>query len=217
LGKDYTRRYPRLSLHVTVNYTSGEECFHCDSTTLSGGGLFITQVDGLEPGKEISIRFRPAKRFPIIHAKATVRYIVAGQGAAVEFTEISPDNRHTLLRLIHQKSGDRRILRRAPLATQVESEQCMSLAFSRDVSLGGLFIETITPLPVGTTLTIRFNLGHKDRVVTATAQVAYYLQKMGMGVMFTEIDPQDRDAIQEYVESMPALPEPPTAKRHSAK
>jgi len=58
-----------------------------------------------------------------------------GQGAAVEFTEISPDNRHTLLRLIHQKSGDRRILRRAPLATQVESEQCMSLAFSRDVSL----------------------------------------------------------------------------------
>jgi hypothetical protein len=38
-----------------------------------------------------------------------------------------------------------------------------------------------------------------------------------MGVMFTEIDPQDRDAIQEYVESMPALPEPPTAKRHSAK
>jgi c-di-GMP-binding flagellar brake protein YcgR len=104
-----------------VDYSAGEESFHCNSTTLSGGGLFITSVDSLTPGKEISIRFRPAKRLPVIQARAIVRYIVAGQGAAVEFTEISTDDRHTLLRLIHQKSGDRRLLRRAPLATQAMS------------------------------------------------------------------------------------------------
>jgi hypothetical protein len=47
--------------------------------------------------------------------------------------------------------------------------------------------------------------------------VAYCVEKMGMGVMFTEIDQEDRDAIQEYVESVPALPEPTPAKRQAAK
>jgi c-di-GMP-binding flagellar brake protein YcgR len=216
LGKAHPRRYPRLSVRVAVDYTVGEKCFRGVANTLSGGGLFLTNVDGLELGKEISVRFRPARHLPVIQAKASVRYIVAGQGAAVEFTEISADDRHRLLRLIHQKTGDRRILPRAPLATQVQSDQCMSLAFSRDISLGGMFIETNTPLPVGSPLTVRFNLDHKDRVVTATAHVAYHVEKMGMGVLFTAIGPQDHAAIQEYVESLPALPRTKSATNTSA-
>ena len=216
LGKAHPRRYPRLSVRVAVDYTVREKCFRSVANTLSGGGLFLTNVDGLEPGNEVSVRFRPAKHLPVIQAKTIVRYIVAGQGAAVEFTEISADDRHKLLRLIHQKTGDRRILPRAPLATQVQSEQCMSLAFSRDISLGGMFIETTTPLPVGSPLTVRFNLDHRDRVVTATAHVAYHVEKMGMGILFKTIDPQDHEAIREYLENLPALPKAKSAAAKSA-
>lgn len=216
MGKAYLRRYPRLSVRVAVNYTTGEESFRCVANTLSGGGLFLTNVTGLEPGNEISISFRPARHLPIIHAKASVKYVVAGEGAAVAFTEISDDDHLKLLRMIHQKTGDRRVRPRAPLATQVECEQCMTLAFSRDISVAGMFIETTVPLPVGTPFTVRFNLDQKDKVITADAVVNYLIEKMGMGVLFTEIEPHDRDAIKEYVESTPALSKEETAKSESA-
>ena len=200
---------------LPVDCTAAEKCFRCVANYSKWRRSFPHHVDGLELGQEISVRFRPAKHLPIIQAKAVVRYIVAGQGAAVEFTEINDDDRHKLLRLIHQKTGDRRILPRAPLATQVQCDQCMTLAFSRDISLGGMFIETADPLPVGSPLTVRFNLDHRDRVVTAAAHVAYHVEKMGMGILFTEIEPQDRDAIQEYVESLRPSSEAEVARSQS--
>jgi c-di-GMP-binding flagellar brake protein YcgR len=190
-----------------VDYTVGAQSFHSVVTTLSGGGLFIQGSLGLEPGKEIPIRFSPFKRRPAMEVRAVVRYILAGRGTAVEFTEIDPGDRQSLLRLIHQKTGDRRLFARAPLATQLECDRCLSLAFSRDVSLAGMFIETSAPLPVGSILQVRFNLNNKDKVVKATAQVTYDLEKIGMGVVFTEIEPLDREAIRDYVENTPSPPQ----------
>lgn len=216
VGGAYQRRYPRLKVRVAVDYTVGEECFHCIATTLGGGGLFLSSVDRLEPGKEISLRFRPAKHLPVIQARASVRYVLAGRGTGVGFSEISADDRQKILRLIHQKTADRRLLPRAPLATQVQCDQCMSLAFSRDVSMCGMFIETTNPLPVGSPLTVRFNLDQKDRVVAVTAHVSYHVEKMGMGILFDEIEPQDRAAIQAYVENLSTLAETESARSNSA-
>ena len=99
MGEAHIRRYPRLRVQMAVDYTVGEECFRCVAYTLGGGGLFLTGVDGLEPGKEILVRFRPAKHLPVIQAKASVRHLIEGQGAGIEFTEISDDARQRLLRL----------------------------------------------------------------------------------------------------------------------
>jgi len=206
LGKAYARRYPRLGVNVAVDYSVGEKPFRGTAKTLSGGGLFLTRSDGLEAGKEISLRFRPARHLNIIQAKARVLYILPEKGAGVEFSEITPEDQHALLRLIHQKNRDRRLNPRAPLATQIQCDQCMSLAFSRDISLGGMFIETTDLLPVGSALTVRFNLDPKQNVVTATAQVAYQIEKMGMGVLFTEIGQEECEAIRRYLENPPLLP-----------
>jgi c-di-GMP-binding flagellar brake protein YcgR len=194
----------------------GEKCFRGAAKTLSGGGLFLTRFDGLEAGKEISLRFRPARHLPVIRATARVLYILPEKGAGVEFTQITDDDRHILLRFIHQKNRDRRLNPRAPLATQVQCDQCMSLAFSRDISLGGMFIETTDLLPLGSTLTVRVNLDQRDKVVTATAQVTYHLEKMGMGVLFTEIGQEDCEAIRQYLEGPPALPATEPAKTKTA-
>ncbi len=206
MASAHARRYPRLTVRVRVEYSVAGESFRCLAQTLSGGGLFLTEVQGLEPGMEISVRFRPAKHLPLIQAKARVLYLWGERGAGVEFTEISTADRQVLLRRILQQTGDRRRLPRVHLATQVEFEQCMSLAFSRDISLGGMFIETTSLLPVGSPLTVRFNLDYKDRVVTALGRVAYQIEKMGMGIFFTNIEPKDSEAIREYVESLQNLP-----------
>ncbi len=181
MGKAFARRYPRHSLNLPVDYSIGEQSYRGTAKTLSGGGVFITSSQGLEVGLDIQLRFRPAKHLPVIQAPGRVLYIMPEKGAGVEFTEITPDDRNAILRFIHQKNRDRRLNPRAPLATQIQCDQCMALAFSRDISLGGMFVETTDPLAVGTALTIRFNLDGKDGVVTASAQVTYHLEKDGDG------------------------------------
>jgi hypothetical protein len=199
LNQAKSRKYPRINIRVPVDYSIGEKSVRCQAITLSGGGLFLTEIADLEVGAEISIRFRPAKRLPVIQAKARVRYVVPEQGAAIEFTEINPDDRHALLKLIHQKTGDRRLLPRAPIATQVQCENCTSLAFARDLSLGGMFIEVDPQPPVGTRLKVRFNLDDGRTVISAIGHVAYHVEKMGIGIQFTEASPEAYDAIESYL------------------
>jgi c-di-GMP-binding flagellar brake protein YcgR len=205
LAKAYARQYPRLSVNMTIDYSVGEKSFRGAIKILSGGGLYLTSIEGLEAGKEISLRFRPARHLRVINAKAKILYVLPKPGAGLEFTEITDEDRNTVLRLIHQKTRDRRLNPRAPLATQVQCDQCMSLAFSRDISLGGMFIETDELLPVGSALTVRFNLEQREKVVSASAKVTYQIEKMGMGVVFTEIGQEDSDAIRHYLESQRAV------------
>jgi c-di-GMP-binding flagellar brake protein YcgR len=200
-------------VNLAVDYFVGEQPFRSTAKTLSGGGMFLTRTDGFEDGQEISLRFRPAKHLHVISATAKVLYVVPEKGAGLEFTTLSPDDRQVLLRLIHQKTKDRRLNPRAPLATQVQCDQCMSLAFSRDISLGGMFIETTDPLPIGSALTVRFNLDQREKIVSATAKTTYQLEKMGMGIVFTEISEEDTDAIRHYLESQPATVENKPTKK----
>lgn len=211
--KKNVRKYPRVSASFPVEYTVGDKTFHEHALTLGGGGLFLGVQQALTPGAEVTLRFRPAKHLPVIQAKGKVCYQVPGQGAAVEFTEVSPEHRRLLLRLIHHKTADKRHFPRAPLATQIECAECMSLAFSRDVSLGGMFIETKRPLPVGSRITLRFNLDDGGPIVAGLAEVTYEVLKLGMGVQFIDIAPPDRARIQTYVSKSEALPDPTRAAR----
>ncbi len=161
----------------------------------------MSEVELLEPGIEISVRFRPAKNLPFINAQARVRYVLEGVGTGVEFTNISTEDRMRLLRVIHRHTGDRRTRPRAPLATQVQCKECYSLTFSRDLSLCGMFVETKSPLPIGSPLTVRFNLNDNNQVVIAAAHVHYRLAKMGMGILFDDLLPEHRQAIEDYLGS----------------
>ncbi len=199
MAKAHSRIYPRRSVRLEADYTVGDQSSHCIANSLSGGGLFLTQVGGLEPGHQLSVRFRPARNLPVIKARASVRY-KRDQGTAVEFTEITSEDRHVLLRFIHRKNGDRGKQRHSPLVTQIQTDQCLSMAFSSDLSLCGMFLETKDPPPVGSPLMVRFNLDDKDGVVTTPARVAYHVEKTGMGVLFSELSPAHRAAIEEYVE-----------------
>ncbi len=197
----HPRRYPRLDVRVLAYYTAEKDWSRCVATSLGGGGLFLDDVVYLEPGKEISVRFRPAKHVPLIEAQACVRTAKAGLGAGVEFTSIDAEDRLRLLRMIHNNTSNDKARQRASLATQFQHQDCYTLAFSRDLSLCGMFVETSQPLPVGCSLKVRFNLDQMDQVVTTTAHVDYHLKKLGMGILFDEMPPEHRQAIQEYVEN----------------
>lgn len=184
----------------------GEKTVRTHASTLGGGGLFIEDGQQLQPlGAEIQVRFRPAKHLPYFQARARICYVVEGKGSGIEFTNIVPEDRQLILRLIHHKTANRRESPRVPLATQINIEDSMALAFSRDLSVGGMFIETKVPCEVGTPIDLRFHLNEDTPVVIASALVRYLVPNMGMGVQFTEMEWEDRNRIRRFVAALAPL------------
>lgn len=67
-----------------------------------------------------------------------------------------------------------------------------------DISTTGVFIDAMSPLPVGSDINLNFTLpnGHK---VEAQGKVMQSQPRIGMGVEFTEIKPEDRDHIRDII------------------
>jgi c-di-GMP-binding flagellar brake protein YcgR len=210
LAPRYTRKYPRIPADFTVQFNLDGKAYRERASAVGGGGLFLSvkQKPPLELGTELSVQFRPAKHLPMMEAKSRVCYVVPGEGAAVEFIEIDAENRRLLLQYIHNRTGNRRKYPRASLATQIQCEESMSLAFSRDISLGGLFIETDQPMPVGSRINLRFNLEENDPIIVTSAEVTYQVGRMGVGVQFIDISQENLKRIGDYVDKSLALPEP---------
>jgi uncharacterized protein (TIGR02266 family) len=212
LAQKYTRKYPRIAADFSVQFVLGGKTYRERASAVGGGGLFLSlkQHPPLAMKTELKVQFRPAKHLPMMEALSKVCYVVPDEGAAVEFMEIDPEHRRMLLQFIHNRTGNRRKHPRASLATQIHCEETMTLAFARDISVGGMFVETDQPMPVGSRVTLRFNLAENDAIVVATAEVSYQVGKMGVGVQFVEVSPEDLKRIEEYVSISQPLPEPAT-------
>ncbi|MFB3920186.1 MAG: PilZ domain-containing protein [Terriglobia bacterium] len=208
MRRRHVRKYPRVPAEFPVDCSTEEKTVHGRAATLGGGGLFVQLPEDFRQGAAIDVRFRPARHLPFLEAKGRICYVIPGKGSGVEFVEISPEQQHLILRLIHHKTANRRKFPRVSLATQIYTQDEMSLAFSRDVSMGGMFIETQTPSPLGTEIDLRFHLNDGEPIVVATAVVKYHVAKLGMGIQFSELSLDDRKRIEAYIARMPALPEP---------
>jgi c-di-GMP-binding flagellar brake protein YcgR len=207
LVKHEFRKYPRVPTTIPVKYTFGDRTVRARASQLGGGGLFL-QGQALPEGAEISLRFRPARHLPVVQVRGRVCYTLPDRGSGVEYIEIRHEDHEMILRLIHHKMANRRRAPRVPLVTQIYSQECMSLAFSRDLSQGGMFIETRDPLPVGSEITLRFHLNDGGPIVVALADVKYSITKLGMGVEFLELSPADRKRIDDCVAKLPKLTAP---------
>ena len=114
--------------------------------------------------------------------------------------------------------------RKLPVQKEVRSEPRISLAFrvryntpegqrfesrAGGISGGGMFIESLKPLPVGTKLAMEFSLPEKPEEWLPTKGVVawvcpkadQYTFSPGMGVQFTEVPQEIRDRILELVKS----------------
>jgi len=57
---------------------------------------------------------------------------------------------------------------------------------SRDVSAGGLFLNTATPLAPGSEVQLTFNVSPDDPAIECSGRVVYSLPGVGMGIQFLD-------------------------------
>lgn len=203
-----SRKHPRIAAKIPVTFKLGDTTARTHSVNMGGGGLRL-ETSALPCGAELVVRFRTGKHQAYIQAKARVVYTQPDVGCGVAFTEINPESQQRVLRAIHSRGAERRKAPRVALATQIQIQDSMALAYSRDLSVGGIFIDTKENWKIGTSVDLRFHLNDNGPVVIASGEVRYAVLRMGVGVQFTEVSSEDRKRIQDFVESSnEILPEP---------
>lgn len=106
------------------------------------------------------------------------------------------------------KRKDRRAQSRVPMQLEVQYriKQNYLVDLSQDISPGGIFINTPSPLPKGTEVELNFKDHHQDRHVTAEGRVVWSNPKktkgdarQGMGIEFTRVDVEGQRMIDDLI------------------
>jgi uncharacterized protein (TIGR02266 family) len=95
---------------------------------------------------------------------------------------------------------ERRSHARVPLVArvEVEAEGYSFLAVTSNLSAGGLLIFTGNPAPAGERVQVTFLLPGSERPVRAAGVVRHVTPGTSMGVEFTALAADDREAIRRY-------------------
>ena len=70
-----------------------------------------------------------------------------------------------------------------------------------DLSPGGMYIDTINPLPEGSSISFQFSLpgDGSGTPIAGEGQVVWMVHMQGMGISFTRLSDDDRDRLNAYL------------------
>ncbi|MGD1102930.1 MAG: PilZ domain-containing protein [Terriglobia bacterium] len=99
---------------------------------------------------------------------------------------------------------ERRQYRRVKLVTQVHCEalERNEILVTRDVSMGGMFINVKFPLPIDSELSLTFRLYPAEPAITCRAQVMFSRVGLGMGIQFLDLSAEARQTLQKFVDEV---------------
>jgi PilZ domain len=96
---------------------------------------------------------------------------------------------------------ERRHAPRYPFIAEAEvieiSSDTKLVAKTSDLSIGGCFLDMLNPTPQGTEVRVR--ISHETATFTALARVVFVLPNMGMGVVFTRMEPNQQVLLQQWI------------------
>jgi len=87
-----------------------------------------------------------------------------------------------------------------PVELQTEESESPIRGATTDLSVGGCYIETIFPFPVGTALDLQLQI--PDNTVPVSATVVTCDPQVGNGIRFEKMLPEDREALEAYLKTL---------------
>lgn len=97
---------------------------------------------------------------------------------------------------------EKRRHRRARLVTEVKCDALGrdAILVTRDISAGGLFVITNTPLPMDSAVGLSFSLVTGAPPILCHGKVVYSQQGLGMGIQFAELSYEDLRVLEKFVD-----------------
>jgi hypothetical protein len=98
----------------------------------------------------------------------------------------------------HERRESSRLKLRMPIEMLTEDSDSPIRGATSDLSLGGCYIETIFPLPVGTNLELKLQI---DGTLLVLATVVTCHPQVGNGIQFSKMLPEDLDELRAFLEA----------------
>ncbi len=79
-------------------------------------------------------------------------------------------------------------------------ENTIAAALTLNIGKGGIAIRTMTPLEAGQKARVRFRLPGMKEDLEAESRVSWCDRRVGMGLQFEQVDPENQTAVNEFVD-----------------
>ena len=115
-------------------------------------------------------------------------------------------------------SADKRKQERVPVELWIEAEREGELYYQRtqNISIGGVFFAQTIPLPVGTTVGLKFEIPGDPVEIRCKGEIVT-AKDLGMGVSFLELKSGDRARIEMLISKVQAQARPKVKSGEAAK
>jgi hypothetical protein len=118
-------------------------------------------------------------------------------GAEIDSARFS----HRNIKMSDNPPNEQRTSKRIPFYTEVQVAG-VGMRRSLDLSIGGMYLETVATFPVGTLLDLRFKLQGSDQEdIHVQARVLYSHPGIGVGVAFVNLPHQESEKILKWIEA----------------
>ena len=101
---------------------------------------------------------------------------------------------------------EQRVETRVPIRMRVEYDDLADFLddYTSNLSLGGMYVHSKNPLPIGTRFRLRFRLPNRDKPIETYGIVRWVNeeaghQPAGMGIQFDELKPTDQKSIETWL------------------
>ena len=199
--------------HTTITVSNGSELVSRVKANLAGIDLIVVdlrlpQANGVNIVR--ALRTVDPQRPPIVVFSGTI----ANAGEVRELAALNVGgyvNEYTALQHImpslaphlfpgafNRRSGPRVVLG-IPIAYRFGNT--IAAAVTLNISRGGVAVRTTNPLQAGVTVRARFRIPMVKKDIDVESKVAWSNKRVGMGLEFLNIGPEDEQAIAEYVDS----------------
>jgi uncharacterized protein (TIGR02266 family) len=198
---------------LPTHVTAGSEGAVHDSLAERGGAISLALIDlGLaDDGVALvrTLRERAGRQLPLVVFAGTVasadqiRALLAMNVTGyVNEHAPTPQILPSLAPHLFPHSFNRRASQRVVLGIPVSYRAGQTIAGSLTLNIGkgGLAIRTMSPLATETVVHVKFRLPGRGQEIEADGRVAWSDRKVGMGIQFEKVEPDDQAAIDAFVD-----------------
>jgi PilZ domain len=191
------RRVPRIPFNATsvVTETGSSQIVVAQTSELSRFGCFVQTVKPYSKGTKVHIEMAEAGTTFV--ASGMVAYVTS-EGMGVVFSIVDPDSQAILeawLSRIPRRSTRYSVGARAEVKQLgARNEHILN---TRDLSAGGCFVKTASPLTSGARIQVRIK--HRGAEFSALARVTDNVSSEGMGLEFLEVEPKDKAILEKWL------------------